>query len=324
MIKEERRRKKRRKIGLYILLILILLIAAGVFIVMNVFTVENVVVEGNELYSSTQIENMVLNDEYSWNSLYVDLKYRFVDIGEVPFVDTMEVSLDNPHTVHIKVYEKGMLGYLYINSIGQNAYFDKDGFVVETSTEVIDGVPKITGISCEEVVLYEKLQLENSDILRDLLNLTQTLKKYNLLPDEIQYDSNMEPVLYYGTIQVKIGSEDNLSQKVVRLSIILPQLDGLSGTLHLETWTPETTDIIWDRAEEQPDTEEEATEEATEETTEETTEAPSTDTPSEEQPAEDTPAEEQPAQDVPAENTPAEEQQPAENAPAEDMPPVEQ
>lgn len=316
MIKEERRRKKRRKIGLYILLILILLIAAGVFIVMNVFTVENVVVEGNELYSSTQIENMVLNDEYSWNSLYVDLKYRFVDIGEVPFVDTMEVSLDNPHTVHIKVYEKGMLGYLYINSIGQNAYFDKDGFVVETSTEVIDGVPKITGISCEEVVLYEKLQLENSDILRDLLNLTQTLKKYNLLPDEIQYDSNMEPVLYYGTIQVKIGSEDNLSQKVVRLSIILPQLDGLSGTLHLETWTPETTDIIWDRAEEQPDAEEE--------TTEETTEAPSADTPSEEQPAEETPAEEQPAQDVPAENTPAEEQQPAENAPAEDMPPVEQ
>ena len=292
MIKEERRRKKRRKIGLYILLILILLFAAGVFIVMNVFTVENVVVEGNELYS--------------WNSLYVDLKYRFVDIGEVPFVDTMEVSLDNPHTVHIKVYEKGMLGYLYINSIGQNAYFDKDGFVVETSTEVIDGVPKITGISCEEVVLYEKLQLENSDILRDLLNLTQTLKKYNLLPDEIQYDSNMEPVLYYGTIQVKIGSEDNLSQKVVRLSIILPQLDGLSGTLHLETWTPETTDIIWDRAEEQSETEEETTEEPSEE------------------PSADTPAEEQPAQDVPAENTPAEEQQPAENAPAEDMPPVEQ
>ena len=304
MIKEERRRKKRRKIGLYILLILILLIAAGVFIVMNVFTVENVVVEGNELYSSTQIENMVLNDEYSWNSLYVDLKYRFVDIGEVPFVDTMEVSLDNPHTVHIKVYEKGMLGYLYINSIGQNAYFDKDGFVVETSTEVIDGVPKITGISCEEVVLYEKLQLENSDILRDLLNLTQTLKKYNLLPDEIQYDSNMEPVLYYGTIQVKIGSEDNLSQKVVRLSIILPQLDGLSGTLHLETWTPETTDIIWDRAEEQSEIEEETTEEPSEE------------------PSADTPAEEQPAQDVPAENTPAEEQQPAENEPAEDRPPV--
>ena len=85
--------------------------------------------------------------------------------------------------------------------------------------------------------------------MRELLNLTQMLKKYELLPDEIQFDSNREPVLFYGGIQVNIGSEDNLSQKVVRLSYILPQIDGLAGTLHLETWTPETTDIIWDRAE---------------------------------------------------------------------------
>ena len=62
MIKEERRRKKRRKIGLYILLILILLIAAGVFNVMNVITAEHINFDGYELYSSTQIENMVEND----------------------------------------------------------------------------------------------------------------------------------------------------------------------------------------------------------------------------------------------------------------------
>lgn len=181
MIKEERRRKKRRKIRFYIFLAFVLLIAAGVFVVMNVFTVNQVVVEGNELYTSQQIENMVLNDEYSWNSLYVDLKYRFMDIGDVPFVDTMEVSLDDPHTVHITVYEKGMLGYLYIDTLGQNAYFDKDGFVVETSTDVIDGIPKITGVSCNAVVLYEQLPLDNPQVLRNLLNLTQTLKKYNLL-----------------------------------------------------------------------------------------------------------------------------------------------
>ena len=137
MIKEERRRKKRRKIGLYILLILILLIAAGVFIVMNVFTVESVVVEGNELYSSTQIENMVLNDEYSWNSLYVFLKYKFVNTSEVPFVDTMEISLKDPQTLHIKVYEKGIMGYLYLSSINKNVYFDKDGIVTELSDRVI-------------------------------------------------------------------------------------------------------------------------------------------------------------------------------------------
>ena len=103
LIKEERRKKKKRKIKLCVFLILAFLIVAAAYIVMTVFTVEKVVVEGNELYSSKQIEDMVLNDEYSWNSLYVTLKYRFVDMGEVPFVDEMELSLDNPHTLHIKV-----------------------------------------------------------------------------------------------------------------------------------------------------------------------------------------------------------------------------
>lgn len=248
MIREQRRRKKRRKIGLLVFLVLLLLIAIGTFIVINVFTVEHVVVEGNELYSPEQIQNMVLNDEYSWNSLYVDLKYRFLDVGDVPFVDTMEISLDDPHTVRISVYEKGILGSFYIDTLGQYAYFDKDGFVVETSSDVIKGVPKITGISCDTVVLYEKLPLENEAILNRLLSLTQILKKYDLSPENIHYDSAENPVLIYGSIEVVVGSDDYLTQKIARLSAILPQLSGLSGTLHLDTWTPDTTDIVFDRS----------------------------------------------------------------------------
>lgn len=232
-----------------VFLIFVLLLALAALVVWKVFTVENVEVEGNELYSSGQIEQLVLNDEYSWNSLYVLLKYRFVDMGEVPFVDTMEVKLKNPHTVQISVYEKGILGCLYIESIGQYAYFDKDGFVVETSTEEIPDVPKVTGVTCEEVVLYEQLPLERGEVLKDLLNLTQILKKYDLLPQEIHYDDKLMPTLDYGGTRVVVGSEDYLSQKVVRLSAILPQLSGLSGTLYLDTWTPDTTDIVFERDE---------------------------------------------------------------------------
>lgn len=153
MIREQRRKKRRRKMILCIFLIVLMFLAIAALIVVKVFTVENVVVEGNELYSSEQIQEMVLNDEYSWNSLYVELKYRLIDVGEVPFVDSMEVTLDDPHTVRISVYEKGILGSFYIDTLGQYAYFDKDGFVVETSSEVIEDVPKITGISCDTVVV---------------------------------------------------------------------------------------------------------------------------------------------------------------------------
>ena len=218
MIREQRKRKKRRKIGMTVFLLFVLAAAVSVYVVMNVFTVEKVVVEGNELYSDEQIKSLVLNDEYSWNSLYVDLKYHFLDVGEVPFVDTMEVSLDDPHTLRISVY-------------------------------TIEGVPKISGVECNEVVLYEQLPLENGKVLKKLLTLTQTLNKYGLLPEEIHYDSSLNPTLTYGTISVVLGDETYLTQKVVRISSILPQLAGLNGTLHLETWTPDTTDIIFDRAE---------------------------------------------------------------------------
>lgn len=247
MVKEKRKKKKRRKVGIIIFLTLVLLLVAACLIVWKVFTVREIYVEGNELYSSEQIEAMVMDDEYAWNSLYVAVKYRFLETEEIPFLDMIEVTLGDPHTLLISVYEKGILGCFYIDAIGQYAYFDKDGFVVETSTEEIPDVPIITGITCEKVVLYEKLELEQAQVLNNLLNLTQILKKYDLLPQEIHYDKSLEPTLTYEDTSVVVGSADYLTQKAARLSVIMPQLAGLRGTLYLNSWTPETTDIIYKR-----------------------------------------------------------------------------
>lgn len=253
MIKEQRReilRKKKRKRNMLILLALILLlIGIGVLLVTQVFTVKKVNVVGNDLYTDEQIEEIVLSDEYSWSSLYVYMKYRFFHTQKLPFVDTMEVSLlpAKPHELTVEVYEKGILGYLYISSIDQNAYFDKDGFVVETSQEVIENVPKIEGLTCDSVVLYEKLPLTNDMVLKNLLALTQLLQKYEIPADRIKYEELPGSMtVYSGKITILVGNADNLAQKIMRLQYILPQLDGKKGTLHLENWTSETTDIIFD------------------------------------------------------------------------------
>lgn len=245
LIREKRRRKKRRKIKLMIFLSFLLVIAAGILIIWKVFTVKTVKVEGNEHYNEEQIQKFVLNDEYSWNSLYVYLKYRFLETEEIPFVDTMEISLEDPHTLKVNVYEKGILGYLYISSIDQNAYFDKDGFVVETSGEIIAGIPRVEGLNCDKVVLYEKLPLKEEKILKGLLTASQALKKNEVVPDQIKFAENGDISLTYGNIEVLLGDSDKLTQKILRLPYILPQLSGKSGTLHVENWTENTTDIIF-------------------------------------------------------------------------------
>lgn len=254
MIREKRRKQRLLKKVLIGILVFMILTVIAIFVVINVFVVQNVKVEGNELYDEQLITDTVLNDEYSWNSLYVLLKYTFVDTEEVPFIDTMEVKLEDPQTLKIKVYEKGMLGYLYISAIGENAYFDKDGFVVETSTRIIENVPKIEGIACDEVVLYEKLPIDSQQI-REILTLTQALKREGLEPDTIHFGLEQSPVLYYGATEVWLGSIELLTQKVARLEEILPNIESMAGILHMESWTEESANIIFEKELEVPETE---------------------------------------------------------------------
>lgn len=248
LIRTRRKKQKKRKRILVILLSLFLLAAIAVLVIWKVYTVETVKVEGNEHYSDEQIQKFVLNDEYSWNSLYVVFKYCFLETKEIPFVDTMEVSLTDPHTLKVKVYEKGILGYLYISSIDQNAYFDKDGFVVETSKEMIEGIPQVEGLNCDKVVLYEKLPLKDERILKNLLAASQALKKNDVVPDKIKFDDNGDISLTYKGIEVLLGDSDNLTKKILRLPYILPELSGMTGTLHVENWTENTKDIIFNRS----------------------------------------------------------------------------
>lgn len=247
-MRKRRKKRQRRRLLRVILPTVILIVALGVIMVWKVFVVRDVEVEGNEIYSSAQIENWVLDDEYSWNSLYVVLKNKFQKQEEIPFVDSMEISLGSPSKIRIRVIEKGVLGYVYIPSLGKNAYFDKDGFVVELSNEVIDGTIKITGLAVDNAVLYKKLDLDDSRILRTLLNLTQLLKKYERIPDVI-YVQDGSVLLSYGNIQVDVGSGSSLNEKILRMDQILPQLDGQTGTLHLDTWSESNTDIYFKKNE---------------------------------------------------------------------------
>lgn len=243
-----RKRRKRKKIGRMILTaVLIIAMLAGLcaILIWKVFVVKSVSVKGNEIYTDKQIEDWVLDKEYSWNSLYVYFENKFNKTEEIPFVDSLQIRLKSPQKLEITVVEKGILGYLYVPSLGKNTYFDKDGFVVEISSEVIPGVTKINGLSVQTAELYKKLSIgDNSKLLRTLLSVTQLLKKYDRVPEVILIQ-NSNVYLSYGAIQVNLGSGTDLNEKILRMDQILPQLEGMSGMLHVETWSETNTDIYF-------------------------------------------------------------------------------
>lgn len=248
MIKEERRKASRRKKKAIIAAILLLLIGIAALVVVKVFVVTEVIVSGNQLYDDKKIQETVLNDDKSGNTLWVYFKYRFQETPKLPFIDTLEVGMEIPHTITIEVYEKGMIGYIYYAEIDQNIFFDKDGFVVEISKTKIDGIPQILGLNCTNTNVEEQLDLDNDKALGILLGVSQTLKKYNVVPDSIHFASGNKLELTYNKVTVNLGNTDHLTEKIKRLEQILPEISKSSGTLHLEDWSEENTDIIFKKS----------------------------------------------------------------------------
>lgn len=238
--KREKRRKLRRRVILIVFLSIIALFLLGYFLC----TIKQVQVEGNKLYEDQVISEMVLSDNNSWNALYVVFANKFLPKEKMPFIDDVEIKLTGRNSIRIEVYEKPTIGCIYVDGSGQYAYFDKDGIVCELSSDVLKTVPQIYGISCFDAELYDDIELSDPSILKTLLLLVVDLDKYGIPSDSITFQGS-HINLQYDHITVNLGTSQYLTEKLMRLTKVLPQLDALAGTLHLDTWNPENTDIVF-------------------------------------------------------------------------------
>ena len=227
-------------IGAMILAFFIALVAGYVYVIRN-YTVTTVYVEGNIHYTNEEIIGMVMEGNYGNNSLLLSLRYKNKSIEGVPFIEKMDVSVENPHTIKIEVYEKALAGY--VEYLERYMYFDKDGIVVESSKERTAGIPQVTGLTFDHVVMYEPLPVEDASIFRSILSITQLVNKYNLSTDRIYFGSDGSLMLYFGGVRASLGMGDYLDEKMMILQDILPKLSGQEGTLRMENYTEDTKNI---------------------------------------------------------------------------------
>lgn len=225
------------------LLLLLALLGAGIYVVRK-YKVENITVDGNVHYTDDEIIEMVMTDRLSYNSLYLSLKYRNKEIKNIPFIETMNVRVVAPDTVAIMVYEKTVAGY--VEYMGRYMYFDREGIVVESSMTRTEGIPQVTGVTFDHVVLYDPLPVENQEIFQDILTITQMLAKYEITTDKIYFNDSYEITLYFGGVRARLG-QDNLEEKIMRLKYILPRMEGESGVLQMENYSEERENVTFKR-----------------------------------------------------------------------------
>ena len=241
-------------IGGMLTVFLAVIAAVFIYIIKN-YTVTTIYVEGNIHYTNEEIIDMVMEGHYGNNSLLLSLVYKDKSITDIPFIEKMDVSVMDPNTIKIEVYEKALAGY--VEYLERYMYFDKDGIVVESSYEKTDGVPMVAGLKFDYVVVHERLPVEDEAIFASILNITQLVNKYNLSVDRIYFGSDGSLTLYFDEVKAALGAGDNLDEKIMKLQYMLPSLVGEKGTLHMENYTEETKKTSFEpdkRMEETPGT----------------------------------------------------------------------
>lgn len=234
---------KVRKAGVIVLAVIILAAVAlgvGAYDIRK-HTVQTVYVEGNVHYTEEEIKAFVIDDSFLGNnSRYLSFKYKNKEIENIPFIDVLTVEIVSADTIKITVMEKAIIGY--VKYLGTYMYFDKSGCVVESSGIRTMGVPQVTGLKFDRVVVGEELPIENKEIFGEIQNLKNFFDKNDLSADRLYFDSRDEITVYFGGVKVTLGDKpDMLEPKINALKGILPNLEGKSGTLHMEKYNLEGT-----------------------------------------------------------------------------------
>lgn len=220
------------------LIILAAVIAAALVFIAIHWHVDAVRIQGSSRYSEEEIEDIVMKGPFGRNSLYLSLRYRDRAISGVPFVDRIDIDIPDPHTIEIQVFEKALAGY--IEYLGKNLYFDREGTVVEASSEVIEGIPQVTGLELDELVLHEKLPVKDDSVFRRILGISQLMTKYSITADKIFFDSAGNMTLYFDKVRVLMGQDTYTDEKMSNLSHIIPVLEGKEGSIDLSGYTPDS------------------------------------------------------------------------------------
>ena len=250
------------------------------------FRVTKVEVKGNEFYTDKEIKKMVLDAPIAKNTILAMMIKTEEKTKDAQLIEKVTLKRENMNTLVVQVKEKKLIGYFDYE--GKYANFDRQGVVQILTEEPIKDVPYIEGLDVKDVKQGEKLKGVNTKKLNSILSVGKMLEKTEQKPDKLVFNEMKQLVLYYGEIEVRLGSDENMDEKMNRLVGILPQLEGMEGILHLENITEDTQAVVFDDTQksetdtseedgEETDPEETNPEETTEDTTEDTQEDPEAD-----------------------------------------------
>ena len=141
----------------------------------------------------------------------------------------------------LTVYEKRIIGCVQV--MGQFFYFDRDGLIVESSMRRIEGVPLVTGLEFDSIVLHEKLKVQKASLYNVILNLTRLIELCEVDVSKIMFLYDNSVVLQCGETEVRLGKKETYDFALSALNDILNTMEDRNMVLFMENYSEGNKDV---------------------------------------------------------------------------------
>ena len=237
LIEEEQHYFRKKMIALAGIIVCV----AILFGLYNSFRLQVVSFEGLTRYTEEEFRKQLESDFFSTITPFFCMMDS-MEQKEIPFIESYEIFYVNKNTARVIVHEKRVIGCVSI--MGRYMYFDKDGVVVESSDEQMEGIPIITGLKFEEIALYKKLRIQKQGLYNTILQLTRLIEQNEISVQKIMFNSNYEVTLFCEGITVELGKKDNYDEELNALQGILQMTRTRTGSLDMRNYNKENADVI--------------------------------------------------------------------------------
>lgn len=243
--KQMEKKKPRKKIHIpkYTGIVVLMILAACFATVIGCCQIKKINVEGTKYYKEAEIKQAVKEDYYIPNTILLKIRNYFFPISTMPFVESIDVIIENRNEVTIEVHESTRAGC--IEYADRFVYFDKNGYALEVMNKRLSDVPLVTGLSYNKVVINEKLPVKKEKYFDQIIKITTLITKNELTIEEIQFKEDGDIILKKGKLDINLGTGTGLDAKLSVLPGVLNSLKGKSGTLYMNQYTEENKIITF-------------------------------------------------------------------------------
>ena len=208
----------------------------SIFSFFEYYKVETVLVMSPSRYSEAEVKDMALNGFAAQNTVLATRFLSREDVEDIPFVDSILLTQINPNTLGITLIETKPVGcFSYLDSY---IYFDRNGVFLEGQRTREEKVPFYSTLSVNQIMRHQRLDFKGRNkILKVAVSLSSFFQKSELQPDDIRFDENYHIYVDFGDIEVYLGEDTLLEDKMARVVAVLPKIQGRTGILHAEAVT---------------------------------------------------------------------------------------